>query len=516
MLLAIAVFFHCIYASQQWSIGQLVTTSSGPVQGHAAGIHPEVSEYLGIPWAAPPVGNLRFMPAQPFNGGNQTFVADKFGADCPTLSAKRATNSTGGSLANGVLTQLDQAGHNQSEDCLTLNVWTKPQTGEKKKAVLVWIYGGGFQSGASNNPTYNGQVFAEKQDIVLVSINYRLNVFGFPYAPGIPDLNLGITDQRKAIEWVRDNIESFGGDASRISIFGESAGSRAVDIYAYAWADAKDPIVNGFISESGSAPWTTGGKYRPDLWYDLSSRLGCGGVEKGNSTISCMQNKSTTEILEATKSSPGRAEIFRRFYPVPDEKVYFSDYDKRAKEGRFIQRPILIGNNDNESGLQALTAKAQGNPMSDEAKLITNLGYQCSARLAAQRRVDKGIEAWRYRWMGVFPNQRISPDAGAWHGSEIAHVFGNADRSSMGGSVRATENQLKVSELMNKAWGVFAKDPKKGLNGLGWPTYNEKENTLILLAENNGPGATFVQGGKFDAECNRISNNIPGVPGMGI
>ena len=110
------------------------------------------------------------MPAQPFPRGEKVFAADKFGYDCPTLSAKRATNSTKGTLASGILSLLDQAGHIQSEDFLTLNVWTKPQVGEKKKAVLVWIYGGGFQSGATNNPTYNGEVFAEKQDVVLVSI----------------------------------------------------------------------------------------------------------------------------------------------------------------------------------------------------------------------------------------------------------------------------------------------------------------------------------------------------------
>lgn len=118
--------------------------------------------------------------------------------------------------------------------------------------------------------------------------------------------------------------------------------------------------------------------------------------------------------------------------------------------------------------------------MSDETKLLTNLGYQCSAHVAAQRRIDKGIHAWRYRWMGTFPNQKISLgggvslEGGSWHGSEIAHVFGNAERISSGGKVAATENQLKVSELMNTAWAEFAKDPDKGLSKLGWPVYNEK------------------------------------------
>jgi hypothetical protein len=110
------------------------------------------------------------MSAQPFARSDKTLTADKFGSDCPTLSAKRASQSDTSDLGKGALSALSPSGHLQSEDCLTLNIWTKPQTGEPKKAVLVWIYGGGFQSGATNNPTYNGQTFAEKQDVVLVSL----------------------------------------------------------------------------------------------------------------------------------------------------------------------------------------------------------------------------------------------------------------------------------------------------------------------------------------------------------
>jgi cholinesterase len=206
------------------------------------------------------------------------------------------------------------------------------------RVLQVWIYGGGFTTGATNNPSYSGDVFADNSDVVLVSFNYRLNIFGFPSAPGIPAQNLGILDHRAATEWVRDNIAGFGGDPKRITIFGESAGSRAVDIYAYAWADAKDPVVNGFICESGSAPWTEGNKMNPTLWYSLSERLGCGGAEKGSETVACMKTKPYEGILQASRSSPGKPELFRRFYPVTDEKTVFSDYDKRAAAGRFIKK----------------------------------------------------------------------------------------------------------------------------------------------------------------------------------
>jgi carboxylesterase type B len=119
--------------------------------------------------------------------------------------------------------------------------------------------------------------------------------------------------------------------------------------------------------------------------------------------------------------------------------------------------------------------------MTDRTILVGNLGYQCSARLQAQRRMDKGVHAWRYRWMGTFPNQRIAKDAGAWHGSEIAHVFGTIGGFSS--AVKPVAEQQKVSALMNSAWAAFAKDPESGLLKLGWPLYNEKGMEPWLLTE---------------------------------
>ena len=113
--------------------------------------------------------------------------------------------------------------------------------------------------------------------------------------------------------------------------------------------------------------------------------------------------------------------------------------------------------------------------MTERTHTFGNLGYQCASRLQAQRRKDKNVHAWRYRWMGVFPNQAIAPDAGAWHGSEIPHVFGNIATNSA--TVAATAEQLKVSELMNRAWATFAKDPENGLLKFGWPLYDEKRES---------------------------------------
>jgi cholinesterase len=145
-----------------WTVGQAVNTTSGTIIGHPAALDPAVSEYLGIPWADTTAGKGRFLPPKPFPKAAQPIIAAKFGPACPQSQG-------------GVMEAVAGAGDGPtSEDCLTLNVWTKPQSGEKKKAVLVWIYGGGFFSGATSSPMYNGVRFAGNNDVVLVSIKFVL------------------------------------------------------------------------------------------------------------------------------------------------------------------------------------------------------------------------------------------------------------------------------------------------------------------------------------------------------
>jgi cholinesterase len=173
-------------SAQTWSIGQAVKTSSGTVTGQAADWKPAVSEYLGLPFAEPPVGDLRFASPKPFKS-NRTISATKFGLGC--------LENVGGKAATMI---------NVGEDCLTLNVWTQPQSGEKAKAVMIWIYGGGFGLGKSSTPMYNGARLASEGDVVVVSINYRVNIYGCPRAPFMADPNPGLWDQRLGVEWVRD------------------------------------------------------------------------------------------------------------------------------------------------------------------------------------------------------------------------------------------------------------------------------------------------------------------------
>lgn len=170
---------------------------------------------------------------------------------------------------------------------------------------------------------------------LLIDFSYRINIFGFPGAPGVPDQNVGLLDQRLAVEWVRDNIAAFGGDPTRITIFGESAGGASVDLYSFAWT--KDPIVNGFIAQSGSASLSGGSPVNMSYWYNISSTLGCGGAEAGDKTVACMRGKDANVIMDSVgKLAAGQ--LSAGFGPAVDNKTVFSDTARRSTAGNFIKR----------------------------------------------------------------------------------------------------------------------------------------------------------------------------------
>ncbi|TGO70188.1 hypothetical protein BOTNAR_0003g00820 [Botryotinia narcissicola] len=484
-----------------WTVGQTVQTSSGPVNGHPGLNNSQVSEYLGIPFAKPPVGDLRFAAPVAYNG-TTTINGTNFGYTCPaqtatynaTVVAQSDITSTGLGIVNllGDLTA-------QSEDCLTLNVWTKPQTGDVKKAVLMWIYGGSFSSGTSATPAYNGQYIVEQEDVIVVTFNYRLNIFGFSGSPDSP-ANVGLLDQRLAVEWVRDNIENFGGDASRITLFGQSAGSASVDFYNYAWV--QDPIVAGFIQESGTAqswgmPSTAGSV--ATAWYNVSEALGCGGASASNVT-SCMRTKNTTEILSgisATTDFPGSLGILGSFLPTVDEIVVFSNYTERSLAGNFTSKPLLIGSNDDEAVLFVTTNALQGISTSDAAAQLINLiGFTCPSGYRANYSIQANVNTWRYRYFGSFPNTMIVPNAGAWHTAEIPLLF---DTNLV--NPPETTEQIAIGKYMRGAWAAFAKNPENGLTNYGWPKYDAAEDTLIRLAYNNQTGTNAANPSLYDANC---------------
>ena len=286
---------------------------------------------------------------------------DRIGRDCEPIvsyASFASTNSLSSDCPQGSRPPFDlgfltpqaqqiidyfggNAGTKRDENCLTLNVWTKAIKnghGCTGRPVLVFFYGGRTSIGTTNSPFYNGQYLSDAEDIIVVTVNYRLNIFGFPGAPGNVD-NLGFRDQRLAVEWVRDNIAAFGGDASRITISGQSSGGVAVDYWAFAYTE--DPIVSGLISHSGNALSFPMNSENITLsnWYNVSVEVGCGS---DGDTIPCMRTVSWQSIELAASNLPSArsSSPFRSvppFYPKPDGVTVFSNYTELAKKGKFAK-----------------------------------------------------------------------------------------------------------------------------------------------------------------------------------
>lgn len=484
-----------------FTVGQIVETSSGPVVGHAAPTAPEVSEYLGIPYAQAPMGDLRFAAPVKFTGSS-LLNGSNFGSTCLTLPST-GSSPTAAEVAAANLTEVGleflavttSPDVVYSEDCLYLNVWTKPQSGESQKAVMVFIYGGDFQGGSSSIGVYNGAVLADQKDVIVINFNYRLSILGFPGNPTAQD-NLAFLDQRLAIEWVRDNIANFGGDPARITLFGQSAGSSSTDFYSYAWAC--DPIIAGMILESGTIDSFTLPYAANDsaaFWYDVTTAVGCGNASTDSTTLlACMRSVDADSIMAAVPRS-GINAAQSAFGPTVDESIVFSNYSNRTP----ARIPVVVGNDNYESGLFRTEFALFGEAFPDSTWDMYQLsGYTCPSSLRANYSIAANNPTWRYRWFAVFPDIDISSEAGAYHGIELPLIFGTTDLFS---TVDATADEIIFTAYVRGAWAAFAKDPVNGLTAYGWPLYDPAQETLIRLGFDNSTGLNLAFPILYDAGC---------------
>jgi carboxylesterase type B len=386
-------------------------------------------------------------------------------------------------------------------------------------------------------PAYNGQFFADQEDVVLVTIklvssprathsltqtnrratfSYRLSIFGFPGNPH-GHQNPGLLDQRLAVEWVRDNIASFGGDPARITLFGESAGGGSVDHYSFAWAH--DPIVSGLIPMSGTV---TGLNPRPaslatSLWHNTTTALGCGNPtttppSSPKAILTCMQSLPPTAILTtllSTINAPAEANSLP-YAPTIDNTLVFAPGAYPTRPTAPV--PLLIGNTDAETDLFRLFVPPvfPANATADNAfwDAQSKTDFVCPAAERAARSVADGNPTWRYRWFGVWESTVLAtrPQAsGAYHDSEVAVLFGNVDVD--GGVVGRTRGEEAVGRYMRGAWAAFARDPVKGLGRYGgrgrggWPRYVPGEETLVRIGWEGRTGANLVRGDEYDGGC---------------
>ncbi|OHF04083.1 carboxylesterase [Colletotrichum orchidophilum] len=491
-----------------------VPTSNGPITGHPVSNNSEVLEFLGIPYAKPPVGDLRFAPPQRFTG-NKSHEASHFGFDCPLSPSRQVDYPDMTPQAQRIIGYFaSAAGTPQSEDCLTLNIWTRSTEKARfaAKPVIVFFYGGRFAVGNTNSPFYNGKYFADAQDVVVVTVNYRINIFGFPGAPGQPQ-NLGLRDQRVAVEWVRDNIAGFGGDPAKITIAGQSSGGVAVDYWSYAYV--KSPIVNGLIAPSGNAlsfPLNS-----PDVtarnWNTVVAAVNCTNT---TDTMGCMRTRNWEDIKSATAairptSSSSVLRAIPAFYPTVDNVTVFPDYVSMTESGKFAKLPILFGNNHNEDGYYRIPAYGNGvvpTPGQVESFLLES--FTCPNSYQGQARLRHGVSAWIYRYFGDWDNTRLFPTSGAYHGVDLHMIFGASGDVS---GIQPSDAQRRTTALMQSAWATFADDPVDGLSSvLGWPKFDPSETSLVLLAVQNDLEPHFVKPSLYDEPCSTITLGALGTP----
>lgn len=496
LLFLLSVFSMPLFAQD----AAMVKTDLGAVRGKTSA-DGKVNIFLGIPYAVPPVGPLRWKPPQAATPWTETRNVTAFGSRCMQLP---------------VYSDMVFTDPGMSEDCLTLNVWAPAGKPEGKLPVMVWIYGGGFQAGATSEPRQNGEFLAHK-GVIVVSMNYRLGMFGFfasrelaKESPKHTAGNYGLLDQLAALQWVQRNIGAFGGDPANITIFGESAGSFSVN--AHVASPLSKSLLARAIGESGGAVGRSA-----LLIPDLAS------AEKENATFA--KKVLRTKDLAALRAIPAddllkmlsqnTGENAFRFGPVVDGYFLPESIPAIFAAGRQARIPLLAGWNKNESkfandekkgkftvqNLKALAAEKFGanadeflkvyHASNDEEALRAAddfssdsfIGFGTWSWLEAQAKSGYG-SVFRYRFDLDSPGDPQHPGAaGAFHSDEIEYVFGTLD--SRKGAVWRPED-YKLSELMQTCWTNFAKSGNPNGSGVpNWPIYDSKDGWQVMHLDAN-------------------------------
>jgi para-nitrobenzyl esterase len=462
-----------------------VKTAQGKVQGKTIN-DGKVKAFLGLPYAAPPVGDMRWKAPEPAAKWKATRDATHYGARC----------YQGRSFADMVFQDSGP-----SEDCLYLNVFAPADAkASSKLPVMFWIHGGGYTGGSASESRHNGD-FLPTKGVVLVTINYRLGVFGFFATADLAKEagggagNYGLLDMVAALQWVKANIAKFGGDPDNVTIFGESAGSFAVSTLMAA------PPARGLfqkaIGESGGAF----SDVLPTSTLDASEKQNGEWVESlGAKTMTELRAMSADAVLEAARKDGAP-----RFAPVIDGRLLTEPVPQTYAQGMQAHVPLLAGwNRDENSGMangmtvekwRAFAAENFADRADEFLKLYPGETDERAARSATDYGSDafiafgtwKWIEAhrktgnspvYRYHFEQAAPPSEFHPDATAFHSDDIEYVFGTIDTRP--GAVWQPE-QRKLSDEMMSYWTNFARtgDP----NGPGlpeWPKYG-MERELVHL-----------------------------------
>lgn len=468
-----------------------IKTSSGLIDGFVNSSYPGVRQFLGIPFAQPPLGALRFEPPEAIQNPNAHVNATATPHACPQIP-----KSNGSVFAMSAPEFFNSQEWN--EDCLSLSIWAPQNMSDEKLPVVIWIHGQGLQQGSSSVPYQQPPAWIQRsQEHIVVALQYRLNIFGFPNGAGLNRTNLGLLDQRLGIEWVRDNIEAFGGDAERMILWGQSSGAASVDAQNFAFPD--DPIVQGFISNSGSvlfAPGTGFGTVDPTHSNFTTVAKGLGCPSDPEAEASCMRTKPAEEIIDfLTRYSVGMTTPPLNFLATPDDIIAFSNYSGRYEQGRLSQKPVIFGTNANEGVAQVPlppnpTVMGPNQTMADMATLAL---FQCPAYASAIQRAETKRKTYIYYYAGNFTDLSPLFWEGAYHMSELPQIFGTRGQYH----AAASAYEVQTSNAMQDLWLGFAKSPGSP-ESVGWVDFASGE--LLVLGGGNDP-VKKAKASDLDAKC---------------
>ncbi|XP_060547045.1 cholinesterase-like isoform X3 [Pantherophis guttatus] len=494
----------------------VVITSSGPIKGKQflAGLG-SVTAYLGIPYAEPPLGKLRFQKPLPHQPWKQTLETTSFGNSCSQFISRDIPEA-----------EIWFPKTPLSEDCLSLNIWVPHPQPSSSVPVLVWIHGGGYLMGTSSLDMFNGASLSAAENVIVVTINYRLGALGFLYLPPAAPGNLGLWDQQLALKWVKENAAAFGGDPSQVTILGHSAGGSSVNFHLLA-PKSQDLFAQAVI-QSGTAnafwAWRSPEEAKQKS-LEFVHLLGC-SKDNTISIVHCLQSKNVSELIrhEIALSLKGGFLLNFPFRPTVDGEFLLGDPEKLMEEGQFQAKPVLIGETSDEAatyvhttfpnithnlinqeqllkGIQLLVPNptedfirtialkySEGNQgpakyRSAMSHFYTDRIIACPMIEAAGNIRKSGSPVYAYLFTHR-PSWSVWPEwIGASHGAEVPFVFGTLE-STLPANQTYTEAEARLSRKMMYYWAEFARTGNPTGSAASkdeWPLYNATEQNFFLL-----------------------------------
>ena len=510
----LSVIFCFTVISNHFLFAQTVTTQYGDVQGVVNGT---VHQFLGIPFASPPIDTLRWKaPLEP-NAWSGVLIADEYAPVCPQKKFEQGD------------TTYTLEGE---EDCLYLNIWT-PQAAANLP-VMVFIHGGGNQQGGAyqisgGTELYSGKNMAERGEVVVVTIQYRLGPLGFLVHPGLEEENASaksgnyaVLDQILALSWVKNNISAFGGDPSKVMVFGESAGGLnignlltsplASGLFQRACIESAAPVVNDYEDA----------KQKGESFVN-------GFINSGSnsSKISFMRSLPADSLVNDLENPTAGGFLQMNWQPVVDG-IVFPDFPiNRFQSGNFNKVPLIIGTNADEMSLsapatvypfmvnalinayvpvayqsQALQLYPPGSTAEEARKsyvaLLSDAQFNTSVRRTAQCiSINQNEPVWRYFFTHRHTFSLLEP-FGSYHGMELFYVFNNWENTILGSGVLFKPADDSVQKNMLAYWTNFASTGNPNAAGLvSWPKYNSETDCYLNIKATPDGSQTGIR----TAEC---------------